>query len=133
MNNQNKNSVSVNSGEKESESSRFQGQVLSRVYRVWLVRRFLPVFVLEVIVFSAVLYILARAVFVQVILESAMKVFFENPTGIVKFTAVTFGNSSFENKILGIAVVILLALLLRSLTQGILRLILVKRNYFRKI
>ena len=50
-------------------ASPMRGQVLKKIYRVWFFRRFLPAVLIEIAVFSAFLYFLARAVFVQKIVD----------------------------------------------------------------
>ena len=116
-----------------SATPRFRGEVLKRIYRVWLVRTFLPVLVIEVALFSFVLYQLAKAIFFQRILENAMSVFFQNPPHVFSFFLWAFVDARFATKILVIAVVAALALIIRQLTQGLLRFILVRQNYFGKI
>lgn len=119
--------------EKIEISPRFRGQALQKIYRVWLVRKLLPVLIIEVAVFSFILYKLGRAVFFQNIVNNALNVFLINPPQIFSFLISAFNKAPFGTKLLGIGAVILIALLLRHLTQGALRLILVKQNYFRQI
>lgn len=111
----------------------FRGQVLNRVYRVWLSRKFLPVFLSEVIILSVVLYKLSRLVFVEKFLENFFRILFQNPYGSLTFLYSAFGRTATTTKILTAVLVILLALLLRGITQGILRFILVRKNYFGKV
>ncbi|QQG45564.1 MAG: hypothetical protein HYW89_01385 [Candidatus Sungiibacteriota bacterium] len=110
----------------------FRGQVVQKIYRVWLLRKFLPVLVAEIVVFSLLLYYLGRFVFVQRILENALRVFFTNPTEIFVFLTSAFTHATVAAKVLGVGVVVLLALVIRQLTQGVLRFILVKENYFSR-
>lgn len=111
----------------------FRGQILRQVYRVWLVRKFLPVLIGEIIVLSLLLYQAGRIVFVQRVFENAANVFFNNPGGIINFGITAFTHASTPAKIFGVAVAVFLALVIRRATQGILRLILVRENYFGKI
>jgi len=111
----------------------FKGQVLKQVYRVWLIRRWLPVLILEILLLSALLYWFGRIVFVQRLLENWFKIFFFHPFQTIPFVISSFAKTELVTKIVSIALVVLLALLLRSITQGILRLILVKKNYFGKV
>ncbi|OGZ95077.1 MAG: hypothetical protein A2847_01360 [Candidatus Sungbacteria bacterium RIFCSPHIGHO2_01_FULL_50_25] len=110
----------------------FRGQILRQVYRVWLVRKFLPVLIGEIIVLSLLLYQAGRIVFVQRILENAFNVLFNNPEGIVNFGVTAFSNAPTSTKLFALAVTVFLALIIRRLTQGVLRLILVRENYFGK-
>ena len=112
---------------------RFRGELLKKIYRVWLVRTFLPVLLIEVAVFSFILYELAKAVFFQRILENAMSVFFQNPPHVFSFFLWAFVDARFATKVLVIAVIVALVLVIRQLTQGLLRFILVRQNYFGKI
>ena len=112
---------------------RFRGEILKRIYRVWLFRTFLPVLVIEVAVFSFVLYELAKAVFFQRIIENSMHVFFQNPPHIFSFFVSAFIDARFGTKVLIIVVLVAVALIIRQLTQGLLRFILVRQNYFGKI
>ena len=114
-------------------SSKFKGQVLRQVYRVWLFRRLLPVLVAEVAVLAFLLWQLGRVVFFQRIFENALNIFFLSPSQIVPFTVSAFTQAAWATRILSFGALVLIALVLRHLTQGILRLILVKENYFGKI
>lgn len=114
-------------------SARFRGEVLNKIYRVWLFRKFFPVLVIEIAVFSLVFYELARAIFFQRVLENAMNVFFQNPSHVFSFFLWAFADARFATKVLVVGVVIALALIIRQITQGILRFILVRQNYFSKI
>lgn len=111
----------------------FKGQVLNKVYRVWLLRKLLPVLVLEVVILAAVLYVLGRTVFIQRVFENALNVLFINPSQIAGFVVDAFARAPLLTQILSIGLAILLAFLIRHLTQGALRLILVKENYFSRI
>ena len=114
-------------------SPRFKGEVLRQIYRVWLMRRFIPVLLIEIAVLTLVLYQLARFIFLQRVAENAMNVFFSHPSGIIGFFASAFFNASPATKMLVISFAALTAILVRHITQGILRFILVKQNYFGRI
>ena len=114
-------------------NSRIKGQILRQVYRVWLFRKLLPVVILEVMVLAVILYQLGQAVFMQRILENALGVLFSNPGQIFSFVISAFVGAPLATKLLGFAVLAFIALLIRHLTQGILRLILVRENYFSRI
>lgn len=111
---------------------RFRGQVLNKIYRVWLFRTFLPVLLAEIIVFSFVLYYLGKAIFFQRIVENAMSIFFQNPPQILSFFLWAFVDAKIATKILVIVVAVAFALVIRQITQGMLRFILVRQNYFAK-
>ena len=120
--------------QKESSSPpRFRGELLNQIYRVWLLHRLLPAILIEVAVLSALFYILARAVFIQRIIENGLGVFFSNPPHILSFIIFAFLYASIAVKIVSITHVVLLAFLIRSVIQGILRFILVRQNYFGRI
>lgn len=121
------------SQEKIETSPRFRGQIIQKIYRVWLVRKLLPVLIVEVAIFSFILYKLGKAVFFQKIVNNALNVVLVDPPQIFSFLISAFDKAPFGTKLLGIGVIVLLALLLRHLTQGALRLILVKQNYFGRI
>jgi len=93
----------------------------------------LPVVIAEIVGFSAVLYILSRTVFIQRVLENAFAVIFAEPGRIVPFAFSAFTNASAGTRILFIVVLVLLAFVMRHLTQGLLRLILVRENYFEQV
>ena len=112
---------------------RFRGEILKRIYRVWLFRTFFPVLLIEVAVFAFILYELANAIFFRHVIENAMNVFFQSPSHIVSFFLWAFVDARFATKILVIAVTAALALIIRQLTQGLLRFILVRQNYFGTI
>lgn len=116
-----------------SATPRFRGEVLNKVYRVWLFRKFIPVLLIEVALFSFILYKLTKTIFLQRILENAMNVFFQNPTHIFSFFVWAFMDARFATKFLVIGVVITLALVIRQVTQGLLRFILVRQNYFAQV
>lgn len=115
------------------QTSKFRGEILRKIYRVWLFRKLLPVLVFEIVVFAAALYFLGRAVFVQRVLENALNVLFSSPSNIVPFGVSAFVGASLVTKSLTALVAVFLALVLRSVTQGILRLILVRENYFSRV
>ncbi|MBI2055996.1 MAG: hypothetical protein HYT37_01325 [Candidatus Sungbacteria bacterium] len=112
---------------------RFRGEMMRQIYRVWLFRKLLPVLFLEIAVIAAVLYQLGQAVFLQRIFENGTNVLFNNPSGILSFVISAFTNAPVLTKILALGFAVLLALIVRHLTQGMLRFILVRANYFSKI
>lgn len=115
-----------------SATPRFRGEVLNKVYRVWLFRKFLPVLLIEVAIFSFILYELAKAIFFQRVLENGMNVFFQSPLHIFSFFTGAFMDARFATKMLVIAIAIVFSLVIRQVTQGLLRFILVRQNYFAK-
>lgn len=114
-------------------SSRFRGQVLRQVYRVWLFRKLLPVVLGEIVVLSIVLYQLGQMVFVQRVLENGLTVLFSNPPEFLNFVFSLAVKGSITARILGVGVLLLMAFLVRHLTQAFLRLFLVRENYFGKV
>lgn len=118
---------------KSGGKPRFQGEVLNKVYKVWLLRKLLPVLVLEVVVLSGILYFLGRTVFIQRVFENALTVFFLSPPRIIVFLVNAFTGAPTLTKILALVFIVFIAFLLRHLTQGILRLILVRLNYFSRV
>ena len=112
---------------------RFKGEVLNKIYRVWLFRKLLPVLVLEVVILTAALYWLGRAIFFQRIFENALRVLFLNPQETFSFLIVMFTNATPLARILGLIVLILFVLIIRHFTQGFLRLILVRQDYFSRV
>lgn len=115
-----------------NQGTKFKGEILSKVYRVWFLRKFLPVFFAEIFVLSLVLYQFTRVIFIQKVLENIIKTAFQSPTGAFFFLWSAFGKTHTSTKILSVALIVLLALLLRLITQGILRWILIRKNYFGK-
>lgn len=116
-----------------SQPPRFKGSVLKQIYRVWLWRRFVPVLAVEVAVLSFVLYALARLIFVERVLQNGIAVIFTRPEGIGSFLMRGFLQASAPTQALTVGIMFLAALLIRHITQGILRFILVKENYFGKV
>lgn len=114
-------------------SARFRGDVLRRIYRVWLVRKLLPILLIEVAMLSALLYGLGQVVFAERIFANAVTVLFRDPVGIGSFAVSAFINAPVAAKLFSVALVVLLALLIRLITQGMLRFILVRENYFGKV
>ena len=114
-------------------NAQFRGEVLQRIYRVWLFRTLLPVLLIEVAVFSFVLYELGKAVFFQRVLENAMNVSFQNPSHVFSFFLWAFVDARFGTQLLVIAVSVAIVFVIRQLTQGLLRFILVRQNYFSKV
>lgn len=117
----------------DNSTSKFRGQVLNRIYRVWLVRKFLPVFLVEVVVLSVILYQFSKLVFVERVLENFFKIFFQSPSGGLIFLLSSFGKTPLTTKMFTVVIIVLIALLLRVLTQGFLRFVLVRKNYFGKV
>jgi hypothetical protein len=122
-----------NQGMPSPDQAKFKGQILNQIYRVWLFRKLLPVLALEVALFSFVFYQIARAVFIQKVFENALSVFFANPPQLAGYLFSSFSNAALWTKVLGIAALVIVAFLIRHITQGILRLILVRENYFSRI
>jgi hypothetical protein len=107
--------------------------VLNRVYRVWLFRRLAPVLGAEVIITALVLYGIGRVVFVQRVAENALAVFFREPGAIFQFLLGAFVNAPILTRLLAVVFLAGIALVGRGITQGVLRLILVRENYFSRI
>lgn len=124
---------SSQTGQSGPASPRFKGEVLNQIYRVWLFRKLLPVLIIEIAVFSFVLYELVHAVFIQRVIENALNVFSKTPAGVFPFFVSAFLNTSVLTKLLIVAVIVALAFLIRHLTQGVLRFILVRQNYFSRV
>ena len=116
-----------------SPSLRFNGQIMRGVYRVWLFRKLAPVLIGETILLSLLLYGIGRVVFVQRVIENGLNVFFESPAQIVQFLLEAFLHARGITKLLAVIILVLVALLIRHVTQGILRLILVRQNYFARV
>ena len=129
------NDVSMNGGFAADAASRtrFRGETLRKIYRVWLFRRLAPVLAGEVIVISLLLYGFSKLVFVERVLQNGLNVFFQNPYGIFPFGVSAFLHAPSATKIIVVALAVVVALLIRLITQGILRFILVKENYFSRV
>lgn len=112
---------------------RFRGMMLKKIYTIWLWRRFLPILGAEVAVLTGAMYLLGRSVFIERILDNALRVFFADPPEIVSFALFAFLSAAIVIKILSVSVLALAALLIWKITQGILRYILVKENFFGKV
>ena len=111
----------------------FRGDVLRRIYRVWLVRKLAPILLVEIAVLSVLLYGLGRLVFVERVFANGLTVLFREPSGIVSFAVAAFLHAPVVAKLFSIALVVLIALLIRLVTQGMLRFILVRENYFSRV
>jgi len=111
----------------------FRGQILNQIYRVWLFRKLFPTLVIEIITLSLVLYQLGKIIFVQKVVQNALNVLFIHPPQIISFSITAFTHASLTTKILGAVAALLIAFLIRHISQGLLRLILVKENYFGKL
>ncbi|MBI3442401.1 MAG: hypothetical protein HY007_01400 [Candidatus Sungbacteria bacterium] len=111
----------------------YNGQILQSVYRVWLFRKLLPVLIGETTLLSLVLYGIGRLVFIERVIDNGLNVFFLHPAGIFSFGFEAFVHATGLTKLLTVIIVILAALVIRHITQGMLRLILVRQNYFGTI
>ncbi len=116
-----------------SAPPRFRGETLNRIYRIWLFRKLAPVLALEIAGFSLLLYGIARVVFVERVVDNGMSVFFRSPSGIFSFVAGAFLHAPVATKLMSAGIVISVALLIRLVTQGVLRFILVRENYFSRV
>lgn len=121
------------SQEKETLPSARRGEILQKIYRVWLFRKLLPVLVAEIVILSGVLYTLGQTVFVERVIENALNVFFLSPSKIIPFAVAAFLHASALAKILSFLILVLIALSIRHITQGLLRLLLVRENYFSRV
>lgn len=127
------NQTSYNEQATSGEAPRFKGEILTKIYRVWLFRKLLPVLIGEIVVLSFILYLLGRTVFIQRILENMLNIVFISPPQLISFFVSAFTNASLLTKFLTLGLTVLMALLIRHLTQGILRLVLVRKNYFGRV
>ena len=129
------NNISVNQSSPAGAAPRphFRGETLRRIYRVWLFRKLAPVLAAEVIVISFLLYGFSRLVFVERVLQNGLNVFFQNPPGIFPFAVSAFLHAPAGTKMIIAGLVGLAALLIRLITQGVLRFILVRENYFSRV
>lgn len=116
-----------------SASPRFRGETLNRIYRIWLFRKLVPVLIAEVLIFGVFLYGFTRLVFITRVIENMLNVFSQNPSEIFPFTVAAFSHAPMATKFVVIGVILLAALLIRLITQGALRFILVRENYFSRI
>ena len=121
------------SGVNAASRPRFRGEILRRIYRVWLLRRLAPVLVGEVAITAFLLYGFSRLVFVERVLQNALNVLFQNPPGIFPFAVSAFLHAPAGTKIVIAGLVVVLSFIIRLITQGILRYILVKENYFSRV
>ena len=117
----------------QPNASAFRGQVLRQVYRIWLFRKLLPVLAVEIIILSILLFRLGKAVFIQRIIENGLNILFLDPPQIISFIVSMFVKAPLLTKILGFVALLLVASVVRHITQGMLRLFLVKQNYFGKV
>ena len=114
-------------------SPRFRGEVLQKIYRVWLFRKLLPVVGVEIVAFAAALYLLAKISFVERIIQNGTRVLFENPPAFLGFLISGFLNASIAKEALVVLLAVIVAFGIRHITQGILRFILVRQNYFSRV
>lgn len=112
---------------------KFRGDILKQIYRVWLFRKLAPVLLFEVILISLFLYQMGEVVFMQRVIENAAGVLFNNPSHIFGFFVSAFTNAPMLTKVMTTSILVLIALIVRHLTQGVLRLILVRENFFSKL
>lgn len=123
----------MNASQPESiQSAKFNGQILQNVYRVWLFRKLAPVLIGEIILLSFVLYGIGQLVFVERVITNGLNVLFLHPAGIMSFGWDAFLHADTLTRSLTILIAVLAALVIRHVTQGMLRLILVRQNYFGK-
>ena len=114
-------------------SPRFKGEVLDKIYRVWLWRKFLPVLIAEIAALALFLYWLGRLIFVEQVIDNGIKVLLLKPVGVIPFAISAFEHAALLTKAVVLVAVILVAFLIRHLTQGLLRYILVRENYFSRV
>jgi hypothetical protein len=123
-------STAAQGGKQSRTTIRLNGQVLRGVYRVWLFRKLLPVLVGETILLSLLLYGIGHLVFVRRVIENGVNIFFLSPPKIISFLFAAFVHAQGLTQLLAVVILVLIALLIRHITQGMLRLILVRQNYF---
>lgn len=127
------NEIVKKEGNAAGSTARFRGDILRRIYRVWLLRRLAPILLAEIAAVSLLLYGLGRMIFVERVLANAVTVLFREPSGIASFGISAFLHAPVAAQFFTVALVVLVALLIRLVTQGMLRFILVKENYFSRI
>lgn len=111
---------------------RFRGEILRRIWRVWFLRRFLPVLAVEVVGLTLFAYWLSHAVFVRRIIENALNVLFDNPAKVIEFVIFAFLYASIAVKALAFTVLVLLTLLVWKIGKALVRYAMVKEHYFAK-
>ncbi|MBI3274165.1 MAG: hypothetical protein HYZ69_03395 [Candidatus Colwellbacteria bacterium] len=112
---------------------KLRGDILKQIYRVWLFRKLAPVLLLEAVLISLFLYQMGEIVFVQRVIENAATVFFNDPPHIFQFFISAFTHAPVLTKVMTLSILLLVALILRHITQGVLRLILVRENFFSSL
>lgn len=96
-----------------------RGKVAWRIYFVWLFKRIIPLFILEIVFLVLVFYFLGKLVFVQSVFENAFLSSVQNPILVASYMFKAFLNTSIIKKIIVMGLLGFGVLLMRDMGRAI--------------
>ena len=92
-----------------------KNKIAWRVYFIWLFKRIIPLFILEIVFLVLVFYFLGQLVFVQKVFENAFLSGAQNPVLVASYMLKAFLNTSLIKKIIVLGLLGLGVLFMRDI------------------
>ena len=96
-----------------------KNKVAWKIYFVWLFKRIIPLFVLEIIFLILVFYFLGKLVFVQQVFENAFLSSMQNPIAVALYMFKAFLSTSIIKKIIVLGLLGLGVLFMRDIGRAL--------------
>lgn len=96
-----------------------KNKIIWKVYFIWLFKRIIPLFVLELIFLTLVFYFLGKLVFVQKVFENAFFSSAQNPLLVASYMFKAFLSTSLVKKIIVLGLLGLGALFMRDVGRAL--------------
>jgi len=97
------------------ENNSIKNKIAWKIYFIWLFKRVLPLFVLEVILLILVLFFLGKLVFVQKVFENAFLASAQNPISLAVYMFGAFWKTSILKKLTILGILSLGVLFMRDI------------------
>jgi len=97
------------------ENNSIKNKIVWKVYLVWLFKRIIPLFILEIAFLILVLFFLGKLVFVQKVFENAFLISAQNPLTVAVYMFGAFWQTSILKKVIVLAFLGLGVLFMRDI------------------
>ncbi|MHB9019664.1 MAG: hypothetical protein ACYC3G_02200 [Minisyncoccota bacterium] len=96
-----------------------KNKIAWRVYFIWLFKRIIPLFIIEVVFLVLVFYVLGQLVFVQRVFENAFSSSMQNPLLVASYMFKAFLSTSLIKKIIVLGLLGIGVLLMRDIGRAL--------------
>jgi len=96
-----------------------KNKIVWKIYFVWLFKRIIPLFILELVLLTFVLYFLGKLVFVQKVFENALLASMQNPILLASYMFRAFGSTSLIKQIIIVVILGMGILFMRDMGRAI--------------